>query len=391
MMRFLAWGSVAVAYVSGDMLWPPSMSGAPDTWGDFGQGWHILSGAFAAHSAQGGRTVATRAGEASKGKLLIFLPGTFTIPAQFSTFLKYSASLGFDTIGLDYAWGPAPDSKRSQQCAESANCESCQTNFHEVVMSGDGDDLISGPLPVFGHNQTSTLKFTHFFAYGVQFLPATELPVVDLASPLSLTSREYILSMQDFSVEVLLAKVLQELAWSDYFSSEDGVIWSKVVVAGHSQGASHAGHVAFSRRVLGALMLSGPQDMCGDSGAAVPSGQFPHIFGCYAVDEPGAAAIRSNSHAFWEVLTFNSTGSPRNHGEGLWCPPKPHCSSAVDDQLVDAAIETCFPLLQRILDDTNSSPTSNTAPSSPEISLGAFCTSRMALLVGLFSWVFPRH
>merc|ERR1712050_542320 len=123
-------------------------------------------------------------------------------------------SLGFDTVGLAYAWGPAPDSKRSQQCAESALCESCQSNFHEVVLSGEGDDLISGPWPVFGDNQTSTLKFTHFFASGVQFLPTTELPAVDLASPVNQTSREYIASMRTFSAEVLLAKVLRQLAWS---------------------------------------------------------------------------------------------------------------------------------------------------------------------------------
>jgi len=277
------------------------------------------------------------------------LPGTFTVPGQFSTFLKYSAELGFDTIGLDYAWGPAPDSKRSQQCAITASCDLCMENFHEQVLTGGGLDLISSPLAIFGDNQTATLKFTHFFASGVQFIPEAQLPNVSLTSPLSHIAHEYISSMRNFAIEPLLVRVLKQLNWLEYLSDSVEILWPKVFFAGHSQGGSHASYVAFRRPVLGALLLSGPQDMCGDEGAARFVPERPHIYGCYALDEPGAAAIMSNRQVFREVRTINTTGRARNHGEGAWCPPPAHCATAVDDQLVDDAVDQCFSLLRNVL------------------------------------------
>merc|ERR1719188_2429589 len=332
------------AQARADMLWPPSHLGS------FGADWLSLSGESAAHSRWGDRTLAKRAGGERTGKLLVFLPGTFTVPAQFSTFLKYSAELGFDTIGLDYAWGPAPDSKRSEECGNTESCDSCMENFHELVLTGGGQDLILGAWPVFG-NETATLKFTHFFSSGVQFLPSVQLPDVDLASPLPEVAKGYIASMRDFSIEVLLVRVLKQLGWSEYLSQTDDILWSKVFVAGHSQGGSHAGYAAFRRPVLGALMLSGPQDRCALEGAARSAPERPHIYGCYAVDEPGAAAIESNLQVFREVRTINTTGRARSHGNGVWCPPAAHCATAVDDQLVQDTVDQCFSLLLNVLEE----------------------------------------
>ena len=68
----------------------------------------MLAGDLAAHSTSGGRTAAKRADAERAGNVSVFFPSTFTVSAQFSTLLKYTAELGFDTIGLDYAWAPAP-------------------------------------------------------------------------------------------------------------------------------------------------------------------------------------------------------------------------------------------------------------------------------------------
>ena len=81
-------------------------------------------------------------------------------------------------------------------------------------------------------------------------------------------------------------------------------------------------------------MLNGPQDTCGDAGAArLPRGQ-PHIYGWYAVDEPGAGAIESNLAVFTEVRTINTTGRPRIMGKSLVSTSSP-CARAVGDQLAD--------------------------------------------------------
>ena len=72
-------------------------------------------------------------GEVSQGsgleKLLGFLPGTSTVTAQFSTQLEYAVDLDFDAVSLDYAWGPAPDSKRCAQCAMTDSYEACMETF----------------------------------------------------------------------------------------------------------------------------------------------------------------------------------------------------------------------------------------------------------------------
>lgn len=333
---------VGVSTVHAAPLWPPSAQG--DQLAEFDSSWRILDGAFAAHAADGGRTVAKR----SHGRVLhVSLPGTFTVPQQFSALLNFSAQVGFDTIGLDYGWGPSPDSKRSAQCGMSGDCQACQNNYHEIIGFGDGADLIAGPYPVFGDNQTETLKFTHFFNSGVSFLPAFELGAeVDVGSPMPSASRAYIESIQDsYNVEALLVKVLQELGWSEYITA--GVPdWSKIVISGHSQGASHASYIAYKRDVKGALLLSGPQDACGDDGAAWVAEASrigkQNIVGCFAMDEPGKPAIERNLAFMTEVLQVNMTDRQVSHGESAWCSPPTHCATGVDDQLADAVVGQCF-------------------------------------------------
>lgn len=328
----------------GAALWPPSLQGDPDTWGDFDPEWHVLSGDMAAHSAWGGRTLARRAEGEPASRLALVLPGTFTIPSQFSMLLKYSAEQGFDTIGLDYAWGPAPDSARSAACAASTNCGDCQTNYLVAIQSGGGDDLILGRWPVFGDEIRETLRFTHFFAFGVEFIPEARLPD-NLTSPVPQLTRDYIDNMSGFAIEPLLSRVLGRLGWQGYLADDSQVLWSKIFVAGHSQGASHAGFAALRRPVLGALLLSGPQDMCGDDGAAEPPPAERRVVGCYAADEPNALAIESNLQVFSEHRAVTTSGGARMAGNGTWCPPPAHCATAVDDQLVEAAADQCFGFL----------------------------------------------
>merc|ERR1712127_177855 len=221
-------------------------------------------------------------------------------------------------------------------------------------------DLITGPMPVFGDAQVETLKWTHYFADEVQFVPEFVPPNRNLTDPLDSVARNYIGTMRNFAIEVLLVRVLTRLGWTEYMSQGE-ILWPKIFVTGHSQGASHVSYVAYRRPVMGALMFSGPQDMCGDKGVARFVPERKHIYGCYAVDEPGATAIRSNLQVFREVRAVNSTGRARNHGEGVWCPPPPHCATAVDDQLVDDSVTRCFSLLRNVFDegDGSESPTSS--------------------------------
>jgi hypothetical protein len=73
------------------------------------------------------------------------------------------------------------------------------------------------------------------------------------------------------SVSHRLLSTLQSLArsdpsWNQFLSSSDthlsSVRWDRIIIAGHSQGAGHAGYIASSHLTSGAVLLSGIQDCC---------------------------------------------------------------------------------------------------------------------------------
>merc|ERR1719469_1282897 len=334
----------------GDLLWPPSLAGPPESWGDFDDAWDIFSD-LAAQSAEGARTVARRAKTGSNaGRLMIHLSGTYNIPQEYSTLLKYGVDNGFDTIGLNYGWGPVTDGARSAECMRTDNCDVCQTNYHEVILTGEGEDLMTGKWPIFGDHAIETLKWVHFYGHSVQFIPGhIPPPGVNLTMPLTSKERSYINTLPEFAIEPLLAKVLKRLGWSEYLASNGKPDWTKVVVTGHSQGASHSAYIAYAKPVIGAMSFAGPQDTCGDDGGswfANPAPDDRQAFQCYAADERGRPAIEKNSAFFAQVRSFSAGSKPRNSGPGMWCPSPEHCASAVDDQLVEGAVERCFTLLK---------------------------------------------
>ena len=61
-----------------------------------------------------------------------------------------------------------------------------------------------------------------------------------------------------------------EAGWSNFIKNplhgeQVKLIWEKIWVVGHSQGAGHAGFLAYSEKLAGAGLVSGPQDNCRDS------------------------------------------------------------------------------------------------------------------------------
>jgi len=355
--------------VGAAQLWPPVYDGPPETWGSFDDTWTILGEGYASHHSWGGRTVARPGVEESRGKaLMLYLPGTFTFPQRYSKLLKYMGDLGLDTLGLDYAWGPAADGGRSAQCAKTSSCDACQENYHEMMLHGQGSDLISGPLPVFGDNITDTLKFVHFFSYNVTWLPEYVPPAgIDLQrSPIPQHALDYLASIPEFSIEPLLIKTLRHLGWREYLTGAGAIDWARVVVIGHSQGATNAAYVAYKRPVLGALILSGPQDLCGDrpaswvaAAATLARGDSSrNICGCWAVDEGPAALIEKSRNMFTEQRTINSTGKTRTDVADAWCPKAAHCATGTDDFLINETVKTCFSFLNRFVEqEINSAST----------------------------------
>jgi len=58
---------------------------------------------------------------------------------------------------------------------------------------------------------------------------------------------------------IYLAKTRPGEGWNN-FLDHDQIIWERITLAGHSQGAGHAGYIGHAFKVHKVIMLSGPQD-----------------------------------------------------------------------------------------------------------------------------------
>jgi hypothetical protein len=152
--------------------------------------------------------------QVGKGKLAIFLPGTTGIPSQFPAFLQRGAQRGYHVIGLTY---PNPESV-TVLCNRSGGDAACAGDTREEVLSGQDNSK-----------------------------------VIAIAKADSIEAR----------VKAVLAYLTLHRAndqWGQFLHIDGSVIWSKVSVSGHSQGAGHAGYIGKTRAVYRVAMYSGPSD-----------------------------------------------------------------------------------------------------------------------------------
>jgi hypothetical protein len=160
--------------------------------------------------------------EKTNGLLLITLGGTNSLPKDMLDFAREAAKLGYQAVGIDYVNGP-PDGSISTGCRESKDAD-CFDKFRREVVKGD--------------------------------------PV----SPLVKVSRAD-------SIESRITALLRHLAakdparWGKFLKGNE-VDWSKIVVAGHSQGSGHAAFLAKAHALRGAVLLAGPQDSFEDGRTA---------------------------------------------------------------------------------------------------------------------------
>ncbi|MFK7826115.1 MAG: hypothetical protein AB8G05_18325 [Oligoflexales bacterium] len=170
--------------------------------------------------------------ENSEQILRVFLPGTRTSPQEAIDFLK-SINDG-PVIGLSYEYLNSPDARRNQLCRKTytgIEYQNCLKNQHKDAIWSVGSEP-------------------------------------DLWQKINWTD----------SIEGRLTLLLQFLnqkypqdGWHKYFVNIDSNAghtkpkWEKIWVIGHSQGAGHAGYLAYSEKLAGVGLISGPQDDCGES------------------------------------------------------------------------------------------------------------------------------
>ena len=151
----------------------------------------------------------------ARGKLVVFLPGTQGRPTQYLYILRAGASRGFHAIGLNYP----------NQTAMGALCQfstepDCYWSARRVVIHGGG-------TPVAGQS--------------------------------AVTPADAIVNRLNKLLGWLHASYPSE-NWGQFLTGSNSVDWSKVVLAGHSQGGGHAGVLAKEVALSRAVYFSSPED-----------------------------------------------------------------------------------------------------------------------------------
>jgi len=161
-------------------------------------------------------------------QLFVFLPGTGGVPAGYQYVLETAANLGFRSIGLMY---DDPETMNSL-CGDSADPNA----YLDARL-----DVINGGTNSFNDGGTMTS--------------------ISISAVNSITNR---------LVKLLLYLETNNPSqnWSQYLSPSAGLNWPKIIVAGHSQGAGHAGLIGKTQPVARALLFA-------DTDWWTPDGQLP--------------------------------------------------------------------------------------------------------------------
>ena len=150
---------------------------------------------------------------AAAHKLFVFLPGTDGVPDMYRFILRSGTGRGYHAIGLNYQNGPAPV---GLVCATSSD-PNCFWNVRREIISGQ-----------------------------------------DVSNDISVTVPNAIVTRLTKALTYLSQNSADE-GWAQFLVN-GAVDWSKVVVAGHSQGGGHAGVLAKLFTVSRACYFSSPPD-----------------------------------------------------------------------------------------------------------------------------------
>jgi hypothetical protein len=156
-----------------------------------------------------------------QGKLFIFLGGTGSTPQNYSSINKTAARLGYHVINLNYL-----NTVNGQACKDRTDSK-CFANYHEeMIFGGAQSDLIN----------------------------------VNAAN----------------SINNRILKLLQRLhrlnannGWNQFFDGSE-LVYSKFVLAGHSQGGGHAAYMAQKFAVNRVVLFSSPNDYLEVAGQPAP-------------------------------------------------------------------------------------------------------------------------
>ena len=151
----------------------------------------------------------------AQGKLLVFLPGTQGRPTQYTFILRAAAIRGFHAVGVNYP----------NQTAMGALCQN--SSDPDCYWTARNEVIFGGGIPVSGQSAVTKAD--------------------------SIVNRLY-------KMLLWLKTNHASEGWGQFLLANDTVDWSKVVLAGHSQGGGHVGVLAKTVALSRAVYFSSPDD-----------------------------------------------------------------------------------------------------------------------------------
>jgi len=146
---------------------------------------------------------------AHRGKLMVFFPGTAGVPAAYQDFLISAARIGLHGIGLMY-----PNSTSvNQACAYSSNSACHEEIRLEIIDGTNRTDLVDVDRPNSIENRL--IKFLSF---------------LDVNWP--------------------------EANWTQFLDAQTNLVWSNLILSGHSQGGGMAAILAKQHEVFRCVMFN---------------------------------------------------------------------------------------------------------------------------------------
>jgi hypothetical protein len=150
-----------------------------------------------------------------RGKLLVFIPGTQGRPTQYSYILRAGASRGLHAVGVNY-----PNQTAMGTLCQFSTDPDCYWNARNVVIFGNGTP-VNGQSPV--------------------------------------TRADSIVNRLNKLLNWLNNAYPSE-GWGQFLLPDKTADWSRVVLAGHSQGGGHVGVLVKTVSLSRAVYFSSPED-----------------------------------------------------------------------------------------------------------------------------------
>ncbi len=211
----------------------------------------------------------------AKGRLFLFLPGTGGAPSGQQLILQTGSARGYHAVGLMYPNTPSVGSL----CDSSPDPNAHGDVRREIITGQDLSPLVNvNPTECLEHRLTALLTY--------------------------------------------LAATYPAEQWGQYLTAGQPD-WTKVVVAGHSQGGGHAGVIAKLHPVVRAVCFSSPADWRSDVGQPAswyaPAGATPadRIYGFSHQQDPLVTwpLVTANwaalgLGAFGAAVNVDATGAP---------------------------------------------------------------------------------